>query len=194
MDGTDIGLTCILTSVWMTVGYTIDDIGALMGVPNSRAMDLNGLKNRDQVVGTSDSHAVLWEHRAAHTPMLLNIERDYCEGAPISAALGINNNFPSWVVGFHSFGGPDQPSPVLYEVTGCTPLPTLPEISGLPPSYGQAWSVNDSETIVGWSVDDSGNRRACRWTSPLGVWEVASLGTLGGPTSAATRISQSGTI
>jgi probable HAF family extracellular repeat protein len=193
MDGTDVGVTCVLTSVWITVGYTIDDIGVLPGDRESIAMDLNGLAKRDQVVGTSDTiNAVLWEHRAAHTPTLVNLERDYCEAAPFSSALGINNT--SWVVGFHSFDEPDHPSPVLYEMTGCTALPTLPEMSGLPPSYGEAWSVNDSGTIVGWSVDDSGNRRACRWTSPLGVWEVANLGTLGGPTSAAIRINQSGTI
>jgi len=192
MDGTDIGVTCVLTSVWITVGYTIDEMGVLSGGGASSAMDLNGLEKRDQVVGTSDNiHAVMWEHRATKPPTLVNLERDYCEAAPESSALGINNT--SWVVGVHS-SGPDQVSPVLYEMTGCTALSTLPEMSGLPPSYGEAWSVNDSGTIVGWSVDDSGNRRACRWTSPLGVWEVASLGTLGGLTSAAFRISQSGTI
>jgi len=192
MDGTDIGVTCVLTSVWITVGYTIDEMGVLPGGGISRAMDLNGLAERDQVVGTSDIDAVLWEHRAAHTPTLVNLERDYCDGTPFSSARGINNT--SWVVGFHSSGEHAQPSPVLYEMTGCTALPTLPEMSGLPPSYGEAWSVNDSGTITGWSADDSGNRRACRWTSPLGGWEVASLGTLGGLTSAASRISQSGTI
>jgi hypothetical protein len=83
MDGTDTGVTCVLTSVCITVGYTIDDIGVLQGDTNSRAMDLNALEKRDQVVGISDAHAVLWEHRAAHTPQLLNLERDYCEAAAI---------------------------------------------------------------------------------------------------------------
>ena len=197
MDGSDSGgVTCVLTSVWITVGYTIDEIGVIPGDTNSRAMDLNGLDLPIfgyQVVGTSDDHAVLWEQRAIPPLYPIDLERLFCEGAPISSALGINNMSPGWVVGFHSFGGPDHPRPVLYRDTGCEPatctlLPTW-KADRPPGKYGQAWAVNDAGTIVGW-VD----RVASRWTNDSGVWQVESLDTLGGPTSAATRINQSGTI
>src|SRR5207245_2449558 len=98
--------------------------------------------------------------------------------------------FPSAVVGFHSFGDANQRNPVLWEKVGRTVLPNL---SGRAGASGEARGVNNAKVIVGWSTDDASTKLACQWSLNV-AWEVQSLGTLGGPTSEANRISEKGTV
>jgi probable HAF family extracellular repeat protein len=120
-------------------------------------------------------------------PVLIDLEGLSLQAAPQSAALGLNNQFPSAVVGFHG-SAPNQPMPVLWELSGRTPLPTL---GG---GTGEAYSVNDSMVITGWSSDPAGAKRASRWIRGATAWQVEDLGTLGGASSEARRINSVGSI
>jgi uncharacterized membrane protein len=112
------------------------------------------------------------------------------DGPVFGIARGLNSQYPSAVVGSHSFVGPDKPSPVLWEKCGRTILPTLAgDKAG---GTGEACDVDDSLTIVGWSASENGIRAAVRWIFAI-EWQVQVLGGLGGSTSEAFRLNSEGT-
>jgi probable HAF family extracellular repeat protein len=182
------GVNCVWGLKFLTIGYSVEDIGVLPGDNESRGIALNALPNRNQVAGTSGiDHAILWEHQMASAPVLIDLEGLSFQAAPISAALGLNNQFPSAVVGFHALN-PNVPIPILWELSGRTSLPTL---GG---GTGQAYSVNNSMVIIGWSSNAAGEKRACRWIRGVTGWGVEDLGTLGGSNSEARRVNEVGNI
>jgi probable HAF family extracellular repeat protein len=129
---------------------------------------------------------MLWEHVPGQAPTLIDLEDLFGVPSVVSVALGLNNVFPSAVVGFHSYVGPSEPTPVWWDKNaGPIELSTLSQ-SG----FGEAYGVNDAGTIAGWSTDVSGNRLACTWTAQN--LQIQSLGTLGGPTSDARAINGTG--
>ena len=182
-------MPCVLTFVSIVVGYTIESIGVLSGDNESRGFDLNELPVRAGCRNVGRHACGAMEHQTSLPAILIDLENISFQGAPTSVALGVNNLFPSAVVGSHTIA-PNQPTPVLWELSGRTTLPTLAGGAG---GIGEATGVNGAKVIVGWSRDASGTKLACRWTATPG-WTVQSLGTLGGPSSSATRINEIGTI
>lgn len=134
--------------------------------------------------GLGTSCAYLWEF--VDTISLVNtIDLGELSGAPQSQALGLNNIFPSQVVGFVEGPGTAPRRPIKWEKSGNTMLPTL----GGP--QGEAWDVDDSGRVVGWTADSSGKQRACLWVAGNPPQD---LGTLGGASSQAVAMNNKGQV
>lgn len=157
---------------FMSTTYSIMDIGLLKGDTMSDATDVNALeKNVEgqelQVVAysTADDKAGLGVFpdggkrqaflRGKQPHYLLDLDaQDNIHPFSFGQALGINNIFPSQVVGW---GNNDSTSiPVLWE----GPTPRTTPLNTLGGRAGQARSVNDFGHIVGWAHTDKGKRHA----------------------------------
>jgi probable HAF family extracellular repeat protein len=160
----------------------------LTGDLASHCYAINELWNNDQVAGSSENtqvvRALLYEHVAGQNPEYFDIDT-----VNASTALGLNSLYPSDVVGY--VGDSTQPWPTLWQKDA--PPASLASVSN--PSdtgRGMAYAVNNYRVIAGWSDDGAGNNVACFW-SPS-AWHARSLRTLGGPSSEARAINDSGNL
>jgi probable HAF family extracellular repeat protein len=145
--------TCVLVGGWSEPAkaapppaqYSITDLGTLGG-DLSFAVDIN---NRGQVVGASDSHAVLWENGKITELGTL--------GGFGSAAGGINNR--GQVVGRSTTIATGEAHAFLWEDGKMTDLGTLP---GGDESTAEA--INNRGQVVGSSSTTRGDGHAVLWT------------------------------
>jgi hypothetical protein len=195
---------CVWITVWLSVGYTVDDIGAING-GSSFSRAISNSFGRDEVVGRSGTsngqQAVVWDRPVNKQPeALLDLGTLLANPAPWTDAFGMNDSVPTSIVGFHgqgelSLGGNqydgEQATPVLWEVGGNVTVATeLPTLDG---GTGQAMAVNVDNVIVGYSTNAAGDEIATRWNRVGQEWQIEALPTLGIPTSRATAINFAGT-
>jgi probable HAF family extracellular repeat protein len=133
----------------------------------------------------SPSCAILWELTNFPTsPFTETFDLNGLAHANESVALGLNNIYPSHVVGWTAGGGTSPRQAIRWQKSGVTTLPTL----GGPGA--EAWAVDDGGHVVGWSQNPTGQWRACLWTNN----SPQDLGTLGGAQSQAVAMNSAGQV
>ncbi|MCH2167548.1 MAG: hypothetical protein MK107_07500 [Oceanicola sp.] len=176
----------ISASVAQATTYTITDLGTLGGAINYGV----GINENGQIVGASttstegfdlDAYLVEDVPDDGSIPALKNLNVSTGNN---SAALDINEG--GWVVGY-TFGVPETGF-VWKDGESVSFLEGLPENSD---GRTTAGGINNRNQIVGYAHDQDGRQQAV-------LWETGSapkaLGTLGGKTSEANAINDSGQV